>query len=89
MGKTTTGWYKANIDGATRGQPGMSSCGGLFRICQGFAAGSFVMPLGIQTAMYAEIMGLIKAVELAHLKSWFPLWIETDSKSLVHKVVKK
>lgn len=44
------------------------------------------MPLGIQTALFAEIMGFIKAIEIAVVKNWFPLWIETDSTALFHKV---
>lgn len=41
----------------------------------------------LQTAIFAEIMGFIVAVELAELKGWFLLWIESDSIILVNKLI--
>lgn len=80
------GWTKVNIDGTARGQPGHSGCWGISRIYVGFSEGCFVVPLG---AIFAEIMGFIVAVELAEQKGWFLLWIESDSTTLVSKVISK
>lgn len=81
------GWTKVNCDGAAFGQPGMASSGGVFRMYRGFSRGSFALPLGVQTSIFAELMGLIVAVELADIEGWFPLWIETDSTYVVSKVL--
>lgn len=54
-----------------------------------FSLGLFAMSLGIQTAIYAEIMGFIKTVENAAIKGWFLLGIETDSSVLAQKVRSK
>lgn len=62
------GWFKANIDGASNGNPGMAACGGIFRMYRGFSMGCFALPLGVKTSVFAEIMGFIKAVELANDK---------------------
>lgn len=61
-------WYKVNIDGAGLGQPYTALCDGVFKISRGSAAGSFAMPLGNQTALYADIMELINVVEIAKIK---------------------
>lgn len=55
------------------GQPGNATCGGVFRNCRVFAAGSYAMPIGIENAKTAEIAGFIKGIELAEIKGWFPL----------------
>lgn len=82
-------WTKVNIDGVACGQPGEASHGGIFRMSRGFVKGSFATPLGVQTAIYVEVMGFIVVVELATLKGWFPLWIDKDCKMLVAKVNSK
>lgn len=84
--KPQPGWIKVNIDGAAIGQPGKALCGGIFMMCRGFTKGCFAMSLGTQTSLYAEIMGFILAIELAKVRNWFPLWVETDSTTLMQKV---
>lgn len=79
-------WYKVNTDGVSLGQPGYAACGGIFRMWSGFSTGSYIMPLLVQIAIFAEIMGFILSVELAHVKGWFPLWLETNSTVLVDNV---
>jgi ribonuclease HI len=39
--------------------------------------------LGIQNAFYAELVGAMKAIELAVAHDWHNLWLETDSKLVV------
>lgn len=56
-------------------------------MCRGFIKGSFVMPLGGQTAMFAEIMGLILVVELASLKEWFSFGLKLILQSLFTKLL--
>lgn len=55
-------------------------------MCRGYVKGSFANPLGVQNALYAEIVGFILVVELAFVKGWFSLWIETNFFVLVCKI---
>lgn len=80
------GWHKANIDGASRGAPGQSSCGCIFRNFRAFVRGSFAMSLGHQYLLYAEMMGFIIAIKIACVKRLFPLWLESNSETLVNIV---
>lgn len=82
-------WHKVNFDGAAQGQPGIAACGGIVRNYRGFVRGTFAAPLGIQTSMFAEIMGFLWAVKICRQKGWFPLWIESDSMVVVTKVQNK
>ena len=76
-------WIKVNIDGAAKGAPGHSDCGGIFRNCRGFSKGCFAKYLGIKFAFEAELLGFIMAIEIAKKFNWSPLWIETDSSYVV------
>lgn len=72
-----------NVDGSSRGSPGTSACGGIFRDSNGVFLGAFAFPIGISTAFRAELNATMKAIDLAALHSWSSLWLETDS-TLVH-----
>lgn len=78
-------WTKVSFDGVSLGHPGVALCGGIFRMCMGFPKGCFALSRGIQTSMFAELMGFIVVVKLADTKNWFPLWIETESTTMVSK----
>lgn len=82
-------WHKCNVDGAAKGSPGAATCAGVFRNYRGFHRGSFAKPIGVQFALFAEIMAFIIAVDIACHKGWFPIWFETDSELLVIKVTSK
>ena len=73
------GWLKVNIDGSSKGAPGVFGCGGIFKNCRGFVKGCFAIHLGICFAFEAEIMGFIIAIEIAHKFNWLNLWVDTDS----------
>jgi ribonuclease HI len=45
--------------------------------------GWFAENLGIHNAFYAELVGAMKAIELAAAHGWNNLWLETDSKLVV------
>lgn len=51
--------------------------------------GSFVMPVGIETAFIVKAIALIGAIEIACKRKWFPLWVDTDSQVLLQKVRSK
>jgi ribonuclease HI len=76
-------WIKCNIDGASNGNPGLSSCGGIFRDHEANFIFAFAEPLGLSTSYVAELCGAMRAIEIAHQKHWQHLWLETDSKLVV------
>jgi ribonuclease HI len=76
-------WIKCNIDGASNGNPGNSSCGGIFRKHYVFFLSCFAEPLGISTSFHAEICGALRAIEIAFHNNWSDIWLETDSSLLV------
>ncbi|KAK2434637.1 anaphase-promoting complex subunit [Trifolium repens] len=70
------GWIKCNTDGTSIGNPGNAACAGIFRNSHGANLGCFAHFIGIANALYAEIMGIILAIECAFEKNWSQLWIE-------------
>ncbi|KAK0605269.1 hypothetical protein LWI29_024814 [Acer saccharum] len=76
---TGTNCIKVNVDGCSKGNPGPAGCGGVFRVDNGRYIGAFAANLGFKDSVFAELMGIIMAVELAHSRRWRNLWIESDS----------
>ncbi|XP_045791659.1 uncharacterized protein LOC123886381 [Trifolium pratense] len=76
-------WIKCHIDGASKGNSGVSSCAGVFRNSASDYLCCFVEPLGVATCYYAELCGAMRALELAHQKNWKNIWIESDSAFVV------
>ena len=72
-------WIKVNTDGAARGAPGPSGCGGIFRNYRGFVKGSFAFSVGNCFAFEAELLAFIFAIEKAAEFNWSKLWIEVYS----------
>jgi ribonuclease HI len=77
------GWYKCNIDGASNGNPGIASCGGIFRNHDANFIYAFAEPLGINASYVAELCGAMRAIEIAYQNNWSQIWIETDSSLVV------
>lgn len=72
-------WLKCNIDGASKGNPGMSGCGGIFRNSQAEAVCCFAEPIGISNSFTAELCAFMRAIAIAKHHNWHNIWIETDS----------
>jgi len=72
-------WLKVNTDGSVIG--GQAACGGLFRDYLGTFRGAFYCNIGIQTVFYAEVLGIILAIEYAAQQGWRNIWLESDSTS--------
>jgi ribonuclease HI len=77
-------WIKCNIDGASNGNPGLSSCGGIFRDHEANFIFAFAEPLGMSSSYVVEICGAMRAIEIAYQKQWMHLWLETDSSLVVN-----
>jgi ribonuclease HI len=57
----------------------LAACGGIFRDSSVATLDCFARNLGVTYAFYAELIGVMMAIEIATLKGWPLLWIETDS----------
>jgi ribonuclease HI len=77
-------WIKCNTDGASCGNPGLASCGGVFRDHNAEFLLAFAEPLGIASSYIAELNGAIKVIEIAFDNQWNNLWLETDSMLVVN-----
>ena len=69
-------WLKVNTDGSVIG--GHATCGGLFRDTLGTFRGAFYCNIGIQSVFYAEVLGIILAIEFAAREGWSNIWLESD-----------
>ncbi|GAU19469.1 hypothetical protein TSUD_77130 [Trifolium subterraneum] len=67
-------WLKCNIDGAAKGNPGLASCGGIFRNHEADMIYCFAEPLGTASAFQAELCGAMRAIEVAHNRNWKNIW---------------
>lgn len=76
-------WVKINTDGAAKGQPGIISCGGVFRCSEGSVLSCFHWDLGIGFAFEAEIMAVIISLEFAKGLGLAAIWLESDSTFVV------
>ncbi|EEF40183.1 hypothetical protein RCOM_1732210 [Ricinus communis] len=72
-------WIKLNSNGATRGAPGTTGVGGLFRNCRGVVKGCFIVPLSTTYAFVAEIKAAIYGIDKAYNFGWNKIWLESDS----------
>jgi ribonuclease HI len=61
------GWCKCNTNGNSKGNPRQPACSGILRNFNS-VIGCFAQYLGIATALVAEIMGVILAMECASNK---------------------
>ncbi|KAK2364401.1 hypothetical protein QL285_089276 [Trifolium repens] len=76
-------WYKCNTDGASNGNPGPASCGGVFRDHNSDFVFAFAEPLGVCSSYFAELSGALRAIEIAFERNWLNLWLESDSTLVV------
>jgi hypothetical protein len=58
---------------------GHAACGGLFRDHLGTFRGAFYCNIGLQYVFYAEVLGIILAIEYAARERRWDIWLESDS----------
>ena len=75
----TAPWLKLNTDGSVIN--GLAACGGLFRDSLGTFRGALYCNVGAQSVFYAEVHGIISAIEFAARNGWRNIWLESDSTS--------
>ncbi|GAU28119.1 hypothetical protein TSUD_295560 [Trifolium subterraneum] len=76
-------WFKCNIDGASCGNPGNASCGGIFTDSNANFIYAVSEPLGVAFSYFAELCGAMQAIEIAFQRGWSNIWLETDSTLVV------
>ncbi|PRQ57777.1 putative ribonuclease H-like domain-containing protein [Rosa chinensis] len=73
------GWIKVNTDGAWKLDSNQACYGGVYRDYKGLVIGAFSSTLDIPSSVAAEVMAVIKAIELAWVRDWKYVWLEVDS----------
>ncbi|KAL9290881.1 putative ribonuclease H domain, reverse transcriptase zinc-binding domain-containing protein [Arabidopsis thaliana] len=68
------GWYKINTDGASRGNPGLASAGGVLRNSAGAWCGGFAVNIGRCSAPLAELWGVYYGLYMAWSWKWIRRW---------------
>jgi hypothetical protein len=68
-------WMKCNTDGAATTTT--AAYGGIFRNHLADFIGGFAENIGKNSAFFAELLGAIKAIEIAYQNNWHNLWLET------------
>ncbi|PRQ38043.1 putative ribonuclease H-like domain, reverse transcriptase zinc-binding domain-containing protein [Rosa chinensis] len=71
-------WLKVNTDGTFRGS-NMAGFGGIFRDAEGNFVGAFAARAEVPSAIDAEILAVIEAIQVAWVRRWTHIWLETDS----------
>lgn len=75
--KSSRGQLKCNLDGAPHGNPCPTAYGDLFR--SGATMSCFSGYVGIVNSFGAEILGLMKLIEVYYQKLWRKLLLKCDS----------
>uniref|UniRef100_A0A1J3JIW1 Putative ribonuclease H protein n=1 Tax=Noccaea caerulescens TaxID=107243 RepID=A0A1J3JIW1_NOCCA len=79
----TSDWFKLNTDGASRGNPGLATAGGVLRNQHGEWCGGFGLNIGRCTAPLAELWGVYYGLYIAWDKKIPRLEVEVDSELVV------
>jgi ribonuclease HI len=82
----STAAYRANVDGAARGNPGPASYGVVIRDARGEIVAKLKKYIGRMTNNVAEYYGLIAAIDYAQSRGVRALRIESDSELMVKQM---
>ena len=70
---------KINTDGSWKSDTGQVGYGAVFRDYKGAFLGAFSFSLNIPSLVAAEVIAVIKAIELDWVQDWKYVWLEVDS----------
>lgn len=79
----SAGWLKLNTDGASQGNPGLASAGGVIRDGEGRWCGGFSLNIGRCTAPLAELWGVYYGLVIAWERRIPQLELELDLEMVV------
>ncbi|KAG7558418.1 Ribonuclease H domain [Arabidopsis thaliana x Arabidopsis arenosa] len=77
------GWFKLNTDGASHGNPGLATAGGVVRDGEGNWCSGFALNIGICSAPLAELWGVYYGLYIAWERGITCLEVEVDSEMVV------
>ncbi|KAG7585508.1 Ribonuclease H domain [Arabidopsis thaliana x Arabidopsis arenosa] len=77
------GWVKISTDGASHGNPGPATAGGVIRGFDGEWLGGFALNIGICSAPLAELWGVYYGLVIAWERGFRRVELEVDSKLVV------
>lgn len=77
------GWFKLNVDDASKGNPGVARCGGVIRDETGYWITGFGHNIGLCTVFTEELSGVLKRLGMAWNRGIRNLVIESDSAAVV------
>lgn len=75
---------KVNTDGASRGNPGKASVGGIGRLSDGSPVFTFAENLGILSNNLAEGYGILRGLQEATKVGWEKVLVESDSQLMIN-----
>ncbi|KAL9293886.1 putative ribonuclease H domain, reverse transcriptase zinc-binding domain-containing protein [Arabidopsis thaliana] len=79
----SVGWFKLNTDGASRGNPGPATAGGVLRDENGIWCGGFALNIGRCSAPLAELWGVYYGLYMAWERKLTRIELEVDSEVVV------
>ncbi|KAJ8763770.1 hypothetical protein K2173_003552 [Erythroxylum novogranatense] len=79
-------YFKLNVDGSSKGNPGLAGCGGVVRDFTSNWVCGFATHLGVCTSMVAELNGLLEGLNCAWDSGCRRLMVEMDSLSCVQLI---
>lgn len=85
---SAAGWIKVNVDGASCEHDGAAGCGGVFCDSEGKWIIGFSRGLGALDDLSAEVWGIFTGLQLAWMKGFRHICIETDSTASIDLIGK-
>ncbi|CAA7014055.1 unnamed protein product [Microthlaspi erraticum] len=76
-------WFKLNTDGASRGNPGLATAGGVLRDAEGRWCRGFILNIGRCSAPLAELWGVYYGLVMAWEQRCLRVELEVDSELVV------
>ncbi|KAL0283767.1 UNVERIFIED_CONTAM: putative ribonuclease H protein [Sesamum angustifolium] len=83
------GWVKLNLDGAFRGNPGVSGAGGIIRDHFSQVILAYYESLGFSTNMMTKLQGMLRGIQLCFERSLFHVWVEVDAMHVIQLISKQ
>ncbi|KAL2237447.1 UNVERIFIED_CONTAM: putative ribonuclease H protein [Sesamum indicum] len=77
--KPDRGWFKLNMDGASKGNPSIPGAGGIIRNHLGQTVFTFQEHLGLMSNTAAELNAIYRGVKLCIDNNIRKIWVETDA----------
>jgi ribonuclease HI len=81
-------WVKINVDGCSKGNPGLVGAGGVIRDAMGRWIVGFALNIGICTSVGAELWAITNGLKLAWSKGFRKIILESDSSLAVDLITK-